>query len=69
MIGGLEPAALRDPVRFAPKLYQDFVAFASKAGLRLAPKLELFNNATGTKLNENVGWGGSAMFTAAFTSD
>jgi hypothetical protein len=37
-------------------------------GTMANPKLEFYNNATNTKIDENVGWGGSAALTAAFTS-
>lgn len=37
-------------------------------GTMASPKLEFFNNATGVKLNENVGWGGSTALSEAFTS-
>ena len=37
-------------------------------GVMSDPKLELFNNATGAKINENNDWGGGASLTSAFGS-
>jgi len=38
------------------------------SGVMADPKLELFDNATGAKINENNDWAGTATLSAGFTS-
>lgn len=64
VVGGPAGASLNVLVRaVGPTLGQ---APFSIGGVMADPALELFNNATGTRINTNNDWGGGAALTAAF---